>query len=440
MTHFGIICPPYPGHLNPLSALGRELQSRGHQVTFLQIPDLELKVRSEGLNFYPIGESTYQSGTMAQTFIELAKLSELKALQYSVKFCQEMAETICRDAPKAIADIGIEALLVDQLEIVGETVAEGLGLPFICISSGQAIHRRADVPPFFTPWTYQNTLWARLRNQAAYYLLDRGCQPILQVINEYRQKWKLPPYHHIYASNARLAHISQQVASFDFPIPNLPQHLHYVGPLRNASPKSVSFPFEQLTGQPLIYASLGSVQNTKGDVFRCIAAACEGLDAQLVITHGGGMDAAAVAQLPGNPLVVEYAPQVEVISRARLTITHAGLNTVLDSLSYGVPLVAIPITFEQPGNAARIRQTGTGEVIPVSRLSESQLRQTISRVLTEESYLHNAQRIKNAIAQSGGVKKAASIIEQCLKSESDREILETGFLPISFTAFPNNFS
>ena len=271
MTHFGIICPPYPGHLNPLSALGRELQSRGHRVTFLQIPDLELKVRSEGLNFYPIGESTYQAGTMAQTFIELAKLSELKALEYSVNFCQEMAETICRDAPKAIANLGIEALLVDQLEIVGETVAEGLGLPFICISSGQAIHRRADVPPFFTPWSYQDALWARLRNQAAYYLLDRGCQPILQTINEYRQKWNLSPYHHIYASNARLAHISQQVASFDFPIPNLPQHLHYVGPLRNASPKSVSFPFDRLTGQPLIYASLGSVQNTKGDVFRRLA-------------------------------------------------------------------------------------------------------------------------------------------------------------------------
>ena len=440
MTHFGIICPPYPGHLNPLSALGRELQSRGHRVTFLQIPDLELKVRSEGLNFYPIGESTYQPGTMAQTFIELAKLSDLKALEYSVKFCQEMAETICRDAPKAIAYLGVEALLVDQLEIVGETVAEGLGLPFICISSGQVIHRRADVPPFFTPWSYQNTLWARLRNQAAYYLLDRGCQPILQTINEYRQKWNLSPYHRIYASNSRLAHISQQVAAFDFPIPNLPQHLHYVGPLRNASPKSISFPFDRLTGQPLIYASLGSVQNTKGDVFRCIAAACEGLNAQLVITHGGGMDAAAVAQLPGNPLVVEYAPQVEVISRARLTITHAGLNTVLDSLSYGVPLVAIPITFEQPGNAARIRQTGTGEVIPVSRLSESRLRQTISRVLTQESYLYNAQKIQSAIAQSGGVKKAASIIEQCLKSESDREILATGFLPRSFAAFPDNFS
>ena len=141
------------------------------------------------------------------------------------------------------------------------------------------------------------------------------------------------------------------------------------------------------------------------------------------------MDAASVAELPGNPLVVEYAPQVEVISRARLTITHAGLNTVLDSLSYGVPLVAIPITFEQPGNAARIRHTGSGEVIPVSRLSENRLRQTIERVLTEESYLYNAQRIKNAIAQSGGVKKAASIIEQCLKSESD---------PITYAPDPRN--
>ena len=113
MAQFGIICPPYPGHLNPFSALGRELPSRGHQVIFLQIPDLELKVRSEGLNFYPIGESTYQPGTMKETFLQFAKFSELEALQYSVKFCLEMAEMICRDAPKAIAKIGIETLLVD---------------------------------------------------------------------------------------------------------------------------------------------------------------------------------------------------------------------------------------------------------------------------------------------------------------------------------------
>jgi MGT family glycosyltransferase len=418
VTHFGIICPPYPGHLNPQAALGRELQSRGHRVTVLQISDLELKVRSEGLDFWPIGQSLYKPGFLAETFDRLAQLSEIKALQYSVDSCRQLAEIICQDAPAAVEAAGIEALIVDRLEPAGETIAEFLNLPFVGVSCGQAIQRRADAPPFFMPWNYQNTWWARLRNQAAYSILDRSCQPILQVINRYRQQWKLPPYCHIYASNARLVHISQQPAAFDFPYPNLPEHLHYVGPLRNRSPHPVSFPFERLTGQPLIYASLGSVQNTKQDVFRCIAEACKGLDVQLVIAHGGGMSARTVRELPGSPLAVEYAPQLEVIAKASLTITHGGLNTVLDSLSHGVPLVAMPITFEQPGNGARIRWSGTGEAIPISQVRVGKLQAAIQRVLTEESYRYNARRIQQAIAQAGGVRRAADIIEGAIGSLS----------------------
>jgi zeaxanthin glucosyltransferase len=417
MTYFGIICPPYPGHLNPLSALGRELQSRGHRTTILQVSDLETKVRAEGLEFYPIGEAIYQPGSLAASFKQLTQYSEIEALRYSVDFCRHITEIICQDAPTAIQAIGIEALLVDQLEPVGQSVAQALDLPFVCISSGQTIHRRSDVPPFFTPWGYSNTGWANLRNAVAYQILDRSCRPILRVINHYRQQWKLPPYRKIYESIATLAHISQQPADFEFPLPNMPNHFHYTGPFRNSSPQSTSFPFDQLTDQPLIYASLGSVQNTKQEIFQCIAAACEGLDVQLVITHGGGMDQAAVRSLPGSPLVVDYAPQVEVLAKASLTITHGGMNTVLDSLSHGVPLVAIPITFEQPGTGARIRWTGTGEVLSLSQLNVSRLRAAIQRVLTEESYLQNAQKFQQVIQQAGGVKRAADIIEQAVDTE-----------------------
>ena len=167
MTHFGIICPPYPGHLNPQAALGRELQSRGHRVTVLQIPDLASKVHSEGLGFSPIGHSLYKPGSLAETFKQLAQLSEIAALQYSVDSCRQTAEIICQDAPAAVEAAGIEALIVDQLEHVGETIAEALNLPFVCVSCGQAIQRRADAPPFFMSWSYQNTWWAQLRNQAA---------------------------------------------------------------------------------------------------------------------------------------------------------------------------------------------------------------------------------------------------------------------------------
>jgi zeaxanthin glucosyltransferase len=416
MAHFGVICPPYPGHLNPLSALGRELQTRGHRVTVLQVSDLEAKVRSEGLEFYPIGQSIYQPGSLAATFKQLTQYSEIEALRYSVDFCRQMTEMICQDAPAAIQSLGIDALLVDQLEPVGQSVAQFLALPFVCISSGQTIHRRSDIPPFFTPWGYSRAAWARLRNTIAYYILDRGCQPILQVINRYRQQWGLPSYRKIYESIASL-HISQQPVAFEFPMVDIPSHFHYTGPFRNPSPCPTSFPFEQLTGQPLIYASLGSVQNTKQEIFQCIAAACEGIDVQLVIAHGGGMTMEAVRSLAGSPLVVEYAPQLEVLAKASLTITHGGMNTVLDSLSCGVPLVAIPITFEQPGTGARIRWTGTGEVLALSQLQVSTLRAAVQRVLTEETYLQNARRLQQAIQQAGGVQRAADVIEQAI---SDR--------------------
>lgn len=418
MTHFGIICPPFPGHINPMAALGRELQKRGHRITFLQIPDVELKVRSEGLNFLAIGNANYRPGELEESLAQIGKLSGIEALRYSVKFCQHIAATICQDAPSVIQAAGIEALLVDQLEPAGEIVAEFLNIPFIGVCCAQAIHRQADVPPFFTPWNYRNTWWARLRNLTAYHVLDQNSLPIQQVLNEYRQKWKLPLHQGFRVPYSRLAQISQQPAAFDFPCANLPACFHYTGPFRNPSPLSVQFPWEKLTGQPLIYASLGTLQNTKQEIFYCIAAACEGLDIQLVLSHGGGMNAQAIQKLPGSPLVVGYAPQLELLAKARLTITHGGLNTVLDSLSNGVPLIAIPITYEQPGTGARIRWTGTGEVIPLKRLNISRLRAAIQRVLTEDFYLDNAFRIKESICEAGGVKRAADIVEQAVKSAS----------------------
>jgi len=86
-----------------------------------------------------------------------------------------MTAMICQDAPGAIKAAG-EALLVDQTA-AGDTVAQFLGIPFITVCCALAINRNTT-SPFFTPWGYQNTWWARIRNQVAYYLLDRNSQPI----------------------------------------------------------------------------------------------------------------------------------------------------------------------------------------------------------------------------------------------------------------------
>ena len=133
-----------------------------------------------------------------------------------------------------------------------------------------------------------------------------------------------------------------------------------------------------------------------------------------MITHGGGLGEHAASSFPGNPLVVSYAPQLEVLRRARLTLTHAGLNTVLDSLACGVPLVAVPITYEQPAIASRIRWTGVGEVLSLPRLNAQRLRETIQRVVNNPSYASKARTIKMSIEQSGGVRGAADLIEKAV--------------------------
>jgi len=88
------------------------------------------------------------------------------------------------------------------------------------------------------------------------------------------------------------------------------------------------------------------------------------------------------------------------------------MNTTLESLNNGVPMVAIPIANDQPGIASRIAWTGTGEVVPLKHLKASNLRRAIERVLTENSYKKNALKLQEGIKRAGGVKKAADIVEQ----------------------------
>jgi len=281
-----------------------------------------------------------------------------------------------------------------------------------------------------TSWSRNTAWWALLRNCVAYSVLEQIAQPIRTVVDEYRQKWKLPPYKNVSEVFSTLAQISQQVAEFEFPRTALPEVFHFTGPLYDtAGREPTAFPYEKLTEQPLIYASMGTLQNRSQQIFTMIAEACLGLDAQLVISLGGSSSPNSLQKLPGEPLVVGYAPQLSLLQKATLTITHAGLNTALESLSNGVPMVAIPITNDQPGVGARIVWTGAGEVVPLSNLSVPLLRKAIQKVLTSDSYKSNASRLQQAIRQSGGVSRAADIIEIAIAT--GKPVLNSAFSNVS---------
>ena len=416
MTHFGLICPTATGHLNTMLPLGQELKRRGHHVTLFGILDAEAKALAGGLEFQAYGKEDFPVGAMAESLDHLSKLSGLAAFRYTITLFKDGANVLLRDAPQAIKNAGVDALLIDQVSS-GGSIADFLEIPFITICSAVVLNRDDSVPPCFTNWQYNHAWWAKLRNRAGYSLYRRLTKPIREVVTEYRRQWNLPLYSRPSDAYSQLAQISQQPAELEFPRENLPRWFHFTGPYHySSSRESVPFPWEKLTGKPLIYASMGTLQNRLVDVFYKIAAACEGLDAQLVISLGGSATPESLPPLPGNPLVVGYAPQLELLQKVTLTITHAGLNTTLECLNNAVPMVAIPIANDQPGVAARIAWIGVGEVVPLKSLTLPRLRKAISQVLTQQSYKQNALRLQSAIQRAGGVTHAADIIEQAVST------------------------
>jgi zeaxanthin glucosyltransferase len=417
MTHFGVICPSVPGHLIPTCALGRELMKRGHRVTMIASPDSESKILEQGIDCAYIGEKEYPPGSLIQFYDALGAASGLEALRLTVDKLAEKAQVLCRDAPGVIQKLGIEVLLADQVESTGATLSEAMGIPFVSLCCALSLNRESAVPPFFTAWNYQDSWIGHTRNRAGLAAMDYLFNPVRKVLVAFRRDRGLSVRQEDHSDDtfSKLAQISQQVPEFDFPRRELPNCFHYVGPMRNTSPQTVDFPYNRLDGRPLVYASLGTLQNRNLEIFRTIAKACAELNVQLVLSLGRS-NAEALGQLPGAPLVVSYAPQEDLLKRAALTITHAGLNTVLESLSCGVPMVAIPITNDQPGVGARIRWTGSGEVVPLAKLGVPSLNNAIRRVLEEQSYRVSARKIQQAIQRSGGVQQAADIIETVVQT------------------------
>jgi MGT family glycosyltransferase len=414
VAHFGVFSPPVPGHLNPFIALSLTLRERGHRVTFLQMADVAPRVQSAGLGFRVLGAVQRPPGTLAEFTDRLGRLHGLAALRHVVSAIVLSTEMFCREGPDALREIGADALLVDQTEPAGAAIAQHLGLPYITVCNALMMNREWPVPPPFTPWLYRDSWWARLRNSLGYRLSDVAMQPVWKVLDRYRREWHLPSWSGWQDSFSPLAQISQQPPVFDFPRSALPGVFHYVGPLRHPLQHDVPFPWERLDGRPLVYGSLGTLQGSKERVFRCFAEACEGLGVQLVLSHGGALGEQAAAELSRSALVVSYAPQTELLRHAVLAITHAGLNTVLDALTHGVPLVAVPLAFEQPAIAARVRWTGSGETLPLSGLNAARLRAAVRSVLESPSFREGARRVQRSIEASGGAPRAADIIEQAL--------------------------
>jgi len=81
----GFVSMPLAGHLNPMTALARQLQARGHEIAFIGVPDVEPFARAADLEFIPYCEEEYPAGSIARLYAPISKLHGLEAARQSVR-------------------------------------------------------------------------------------------------------------------------------------------------------------------------------------------------------------------------------------------------------------------------------------------------------------------------------------------------------------------
>lgn len=405
---------PVMGHLNPMSALAAEVQSRGHDVVFISVADAESRAASAGLRFIAVGQEHLPLGITNAVEKQFSVTQGEEGLKFTFDLIATITRAIIRELETHLASENPDGVVFDTYQPYLELSAIALGLPYVHISNAVAFDVSGETPLCFFDWEPSDSAEAKKRNLDGVEHFRKLLEPSQKAAKEYAGEKKIDvDWSDLAATRSKLAWITQLPADFDFAAATSNSALYHAGPFVNEKLRpTIDFPWDRLSGAPLVYASMGTLQNGIESVFRQILKAASGLkDIQCVVAVGNKLDLAAFEPIPENVLLVGFAPQLELLKRASLCITHAGLNTVLESLTNGVPLVALPVTNDQPGVAARIRAKRVGDFLTISELSAERLQDLIQRVIAEPEYRKNAKSIARAIARTNGMTSAARQIE-----------------------------
>lgn len=415
MAKIGMITFPGSGHINPMAALGRKLMDRGHQVIFFNLLDTEKSIDDAGIAFRAYGTEQFPIGSVTQFDRQVAKLQGSAALKTFVRREVQTCRLQLAELPSMFVAESLDLLLVDFVESGALTAAEHIGLRAISVCLIPPVMNEASAPPPFFGWRYRTGRLARVRNWFGNRLAALALRPVVKVIARQRAAWKLAKRKGVSVFYSPRMTITQMPELLDFPRKRWPAHFIHTGPFIDERVRStVPFPWERLNGKPLVYASMGTLQNGVAPVFDAILKAAASFDVQLVLSTGDTIPVEELGVQAGSAIVVNRAPQLELIERAILVITHAGLNSSLEALTRGKPMVAIPVASDQPGVASRLERLGVAEVIPVARVNVKRLKAALTKVLEDVAYRERALEARKELEALKGLDQAASAIETML--------------------------
>ncbi|MDN3018904.1 glycosyltransferase [Paenibacillus sp. BSR1-1] len=195
------------------------------------------------------------------------------------------------------------------------------------------------------------------------------------------------------------------------------QTYKFIGPSISTRFTQENVDLAAIKGKSLIYISLGTVFNQAIDFYKLCFEAFANSDHTVVMSIGEKTHLADLGEIPNNFIVKNYVPQTEVLKFTKLFITHGGMNSTNEGLYYGVPLIVIPQSADQPIIARQVANIGAGIQLQMQGLTANQLHEATEHVLNDPFFQKAVITIRESIRKAGGYQQAVEEIFEFRRKE-----------------------
>jgi MGT family glycosyltransferase len=391
MARFVFIVPPLTGHVNPTLSMGAVLLQRGHRVGWITLDESLASKLPDGGELLPISydENDHQKKE-SEKDLDIITKKIVYGID-SIKFLyEEVLIPLNRHSYEGIVSwldkFKPDLVITDHQMFAGAIASVIKKLPYATSVTAPAAIKVMDELPKVHEWEV-NQIVALQQELGVKGDSSIACSDLLTMV---------------LTSKAFFGEM------------DLPEHYRFSGPVINHRTVNVTFDWGLLhaVNRPRILVSIGTTFDHahKRSFFEKVVEALGNDDITVVVVSDPGL----FDIWPANFIVQPQVPQLELLPHLDAVVCHGGHNTVCETLMNGLPMVVIPIAYDQSYVAGRVVCTGAGERLNFNRFKAGHLKDAVREILNNPAYKTNAEQMKKSFQEAGGTQTAVDMLEQLL--------------------------
>jgi MGT family glycosyltransferase len=430
MSRILVTSMPFAGHVGPTAGLAAELIARGHEVVACTGAKYLPRFAGLGARTVPWTRAQdFDDADLAATFPAVGNGKGMRSGRANVELvllgtsAGQAADIRAAVEQSRAEGRPIDLIVADQLALGSAFAAEALGLPWATVAVTALTLTSRHLPPQGMRLLPATGPVGRFRDAALRSLIAGVTRRLLTPqVNRVRAEVGLPQRPDGSLDDAYSPHLvlAQGVQGFDYPRPDLPSHVHFVGRLAPPPQPGAELPAwwpelaaARAEGRPVVHVTQGTLDVDPADLLRPTIAALAGR-APLVIATTGGAAESVLDPLPDNARAARFLPHDQLLPLVDVVVTNGGWGGTLAALQAGVPLVVAGATLDKPETGRRVAWSGVGLDLRTGSPSANRIGRAVAQVLKDPGFRQRAGKLGAVLTAAGGAPAAADLVERLL--------------------------